>query len=84
MQNTSSTPRSVQANGLGSFTTSLAAMKNIRFSEKRFCLFAAEAYNFLNKNNLSNPTMPRSSRDFGCIMNRFDNRTMQLGPRFVF
>lgn len=70
--------------GPGSFTASLAALKNFRFGEQRYFQFRAEAYNFLNNNNLADPVTQRSSRDFGRILNRFGNRTMQLGLRFVF
>lgn len=62
------------------------ARRNEEYSLLREALLPvpSEAYNFLNKNNLSNPTTPRRSRDFGRITNRFGNRTMQLGLRFVF
>jgi hypothetical protein len=70
--------------GPGSFSASLAALKNFRFGEQSYFQFRAEAYNFLNNNNLANPTTQRSSRDFGRILNRFGNRTMQIGLRFVF
>ena len=70
--------------GPGNWTGDLAMLKNFRFTEASYLQVRAEAYNWMNNNNLSNPNTTRSSRDFTKILNRFGNRTMQIGLRFIF
>lgn len=70
--------------GPGNWTGDLALLKNFSFTESSFLQVRAEAYNWMNNNNLANPNTTRSSRDFTRILNRFGNRTMQMGIRFIF
>ncbi|MDZ7636885.1 MAG: hypothetical protein U5J83_01290 [Bryobacterales bacterium] len=70
--------------GPGSWDTDFALLKNFPFQEGRFLQYRAEFYNLFNNNNLSNPNTNMRSADFGRILNRFGNRTMQMGIRFVF
>jgi hypothetical protein len=70
--------------GPGSWDSDFAMLKNFPFAEGRFLQYRAEFYNVFNNNNLNNPNTTMRSVDFGRILNRFGNRTMQMGLRFVF
>jgi outer membrane receptor protein involved in Fe transport len=76
-------PRNALA-GPATWNSSLALMKKFHFTERTFLQLRAEAFNFLNHNNLNNPNTAMNSSDFGRIVSRSGNRVIQLGARFVF
>ena len=43
-----------------------------------------EAYNWLNHTTLNNPATNMSNSDFGKILTRSGNRTMQFGLKYIF
>ncbi len=70
--------------GPGQWNVDYAVLKNFPISETKFFQYRAEFYNVFNNNNLNDPNTTTRSVDFGRILNRFGNRTMQMGIRFVF
>lgn len=70
--------------GPGQWVADYALLKNFPVSEGKYFQYRAEFYNLFNNNNLNNPNTTMRSVDFGRILNRFGNRTMQMGIRFVF
>jgi len=70
--------------GPSSWNSSLALLKKFHVSERMFVQLRGEAFNFLNHNNLNNPTTAMNSADFGRIVARSGNRVIQVGARFVF
>jgi hypothetical protein len=70
--------------GPSQWTADGAILKNFPVSESKYFQYRAEFYNVFNNNNLNNPNTTTRSVDFGRILNRFGNRTMQMGIRFVF
>jgi hypothetical protein len=54
------------------------------YSENHHLEFRFEAFNFLNRVNLNNPTTARSSSLFGRITSAGDPRILQLGLRYRF
>lgn len=70
--------------GPGLWDSDFAVLKNFPFREGRFLQYRAEFYNLFNNNNLGDPNTTMRSVDFGRILNRSGNRTMQMGIRFVF
>jgi len=62
----------------------LAVLKDFHITESAYIQFRAEAYDFLNHNNLDAPNTTFGSPNFGRIFSRSDYRTMQFGVKFVF
>ena len=63
----------------------LSMIKSFPVTEKTGFEFRAEAYNFINHPNLSNPNLSPTSGTFGEITGKNgNNRTLQLGARFSF
>ena len=55
-----------------------------RVNERFRAQFRMEAYDWLNHNNLGNPNLNMKNADFGRIVNRNGNRTMQASLRLFF
>lgn len=70
--------------GPSSWNSTLALLKKFHLTERAYLQIRAEAYNFLNHNNLNNPNTAMNSTDFGRILTRTGNRVIQLGGRIVF
>jgi hypothetical protein len=70
--------------GPNTWGSNVSLLKRFQINERMFLQLRGEAYNFLNHNNLNNPVVAMNSGDFGRILNRSGNRTMQLGARFQF
>lgn len=70
--------------GPGSWNSDLAILKDFHLNEERFVQVRMESYDFLNGNNLDNPTANMSNANYGKILTRSNNRTMQFGAKFVF
>ena len=70
--------------GPGSINTQTALSKNFRWTERRYLQFRMEAYNWVNHANLGTPGTSMNSVDFGRIISRDGNRTMQATLRLVF
>ena len=63
----------------------ISMIKSFPTSESTAFEFRAEAYNFINHPNLSNPQLNPTSGSFGEITGKNgNNRTLQLGARFSF
>lgn len=70
--------------GPGQWNTDFSLLKSFNVTETVPVQFRAEVFNLLNHNNLTNPNGTLSSVDFGRILNRVGNRTMQMGLRVTF
>jgi outer membrane receptor protein involved in Fe transport len=70
--------------GAGMWRSDAALLKNFPMGESRFLQYRAEFYRVFNNNDLNNPNTNFRSVDFGRILNRSGNRTMQMGLRYVF
>ncbi|MCL5742495.1 MAG: hypothetical protein M1541_01015, partial [Acidobacteria bacterium] len=70
--------------GPGSINTQMALSKNFRWTEGRYVQFRMESYNWINHANLAAPGTSMNSVDFGRIIGRNGNRTMQATLRLVF
>ena len=68
-----------------SFWNSDAALfKNIKFNERLGSQLRFEAYDFLNHPNLADPSTSPRSGSFGVSSSKSDNRTLQVGLKFLF
>lgn len=70
--------------GPGSWNVDAALLKNFRVTERWNLQVRAEAYDLFNHNNLTNPVGNLRSPDFGRILTRSGNRSMQIGARLLF
>lgn len=72
--------------GPGFANVDFSAFKSVPmpYSENHHLEFRFEAFNFLNRVNLNNPTTTRSSSLFGRITSAGDPRILQLGLRYRF
>ncbi|MDX2151303.1 MAG: carboxypeptidase regulatory-like domain-containing protein [Bryobacteraceae bacterium] len=68
----------------GRWSTDLALIKNFAITERFRAQFRAEAYNWVNHPNLDDPVTSMSAGDFGRILTKSGNRTMQMGLRVSF
>jgi len=70
--------------GPGAFTSNLAAIKNFRFTERLSAQFRVEAYNLFNRPVLGGPNGNMASADYGRIVQKDGNRTMQYGMKLYW
>lgn len=70
--------------GPGNWNTDFAMLKRFTIAEGKQVHFRAEAYNLFNHPNIYNPNGNMRSGDYGKILNKSGNRTMQMALRFVF
>ncbi len=70
--------------GPGNWTADFSMLKRFTIAEGKQLHFRAEAYNIFNHPNIFNPNGNMRSSDYGKILNRSGNRTMQMALRFVF
>jgi hypothetical protein len=59
-------------------------LKRFPLAEGKEFHFRAEAYNVFNHPNIFNPNGNMRSSDFGKILNKSGNRTMQIALKFIF
>jgi outer membrane receptor protein involved in Fe transport len=62
----------------------MALVKNVAIKGDFRIQLRLEAYNVFNHNNLNQPNGQMNSADFGKILTRSGNRTMQFGAKFYF
>jgi hypothetical protein len=70
--------------GPGNWNADFAMLKRFPLAEGREFHLRAEAYNVFNHPNIFNPVGNMRNSDFGKILNKSGNRTMQIALRFVF
>ena len=70
--------------GPGNWTSSLALIKSFDVGRGMRAQFRAEAYNWLNHADLDAPVTNMSRGDFGQILTKSGNRTLQMGVLFRF
>lgn len=71
-------------NGPGYFNVDTALSKRAYLSEARYFEFRWEAFNALNRTNLSNPVQNVNDSNLGKIFGSGAARTMQFGLKFLF
>jgi hypothetical protein len=62
----------------------MALVKNIPIKGDFRAQLRIEAYNVFNHNNLAQPVGQMNSADFGKILTRTGNRTVQFGAKLYF
>jgi hypothetical protein len=70
--------------GPGFWNSDLALFKQFRMKERLSGQLRFEAYDFLNHPILGDPATNPRSGSFGVITSKSDNRTLQLGLKFLF
>ena len=70
--------------GPGNWTANFSMLKGFALSESKQIQFRAEAYNIFNHPNIYNPNSNMRSGDYGRILTKSGNRTMQMALKFVF
>ncbi|HWR52383.1 MAG TPA: carboxypeptidase regulatory-like domain-containing protein [Bryobacteraceae bacterium] len=70
--------------GPGNWNTDFSMLKRFTIAEGKQVHFRAEAYNIFNHPNIYNPNANMRSSDYGKILTKSGNRTMQMALRFVF
>jgi hypothetical protein len=70
--------------GPARFNVDMGLTRSIRVGGERQIQFRAEAFNVLNRVNLSNPVSALSSPNFGLITSAGDPRIMQLALKYTF
>lgn len=70
--------------GPGTWNSDISVLKSIPLREGMKLQLRMESYDFLNHNNLDNPTTNMSNANYGKILTRTGNRTMQYSATFSF
>jgi hypothetical protein len=70
--------------GPGRFNVDMGLTRSLRIGGERQIQFRAEAFNVLNRVNLSNPVSALNSSTFGLITSAGDPRIIQLALKYTF
>ena len=70
--------------GPGRFNVDMGLVRSFRIGGERQVQFRAEAFNVLNRVNLSNPVSALNSPNFGLITSASDPRIIQLALKYTF